>query len=106
MDESCSLICVGRLSIEKYGIPVLGGIFNKLRVDGGFYSLENCKAQISLYFGQNEQQQALGRQPFGFVPLVPGIAGKSGMDHVEEFVDDINVEEFGPKTFVSFSLIL
>jgi hypothetical protein len=80
---------------EQRLVPVLGAIFNKLS-DAGFYSLENCKAEISKYFDQQQQQQQhesngnlqqpkRGR-PFGLLPLFPAIAGDKAMDHVEEFL--------------------
>lgn len=62
-------------------IPVMGAVFNKLSLEG-FYSLENCRKQVTAYFDQNP---TAGR-PFGFVPLTPGIAGESPMDHVDEFI--------------------
>ena len=74
---------------EKQNVPVLGAIYNKLELDG-FYSLENCKAQITSYFDQNRYQQKLGRRPFGFVPLFAGIAGGGShdpLDHVDEFLE-------------------
>jgi hypothetical protein len=70
-------------------VPVLGALFNKLSLEG-FYSLENCKTQITSYFDQNERQLALGKRPFGFVPLCPGIAGEEGMQHVDEFLRIFN----------------
>ena len=71
---------------EMARVPVLGAIFNKLSEEG-FYSLENVRKQISLYFGQNGHQIRHGRQAFGFVPLFAGIAGgaKDAMKGVEEF---------------------
>jgi hypothetical protein len=66
-------------------VPVLGAIFNKLSTEEGFYSLENCKQQVTAYFDQDSHQQAMGHRPFGFVPLVPEIAGPDGMNHVQEF---------------------
>jgi hypothetical protein len=62
-------------------IPVMGAVFNKLSLEG-FYSLENCRKQVTAYF---EQNPTAGR-PFGFVPLTPGIAGESPMDHVDEYI--------------------
>jgi hypothetical protein len=62
-------------------IPVIGAVFNKLSLEG-FYSLENCRNQVTAYFDQNP---TAGR-PFGFVPLTPGIAGESPMDHVDDYI--------------------
>jgi len=70
---------------EQAGVPVLGAIFNKLS-ETGFYSLENCRTQVSSYFDQNAEQIAKGRRPFGFVPLFPRIAGKNAMQYVEEYL--------------------
>lgn len=70
---------------EMKHVPVLGAIFNKLSTEEGFYSLENCKQQVTAYFDQDAHHQAKGRRPFGFVPLVPEIAGPNGMDHVQEY---------------------
>jgi dethiobiotin synthetase len=71
---------------ENRNVPVLGAIFNKLSVQDGYYSLENCKQQVAAYFDQDAHHQAMGRRPFGFVPLFPGIAGPAGMDHVHDYV--------------------
>jgi len=54
---------------ESKSVPVLGSIFNRLPLDG-FYSLENCKKAIESYF----EQYRPGKQPFGFIPEVQGIA--------------------------------
>lgn len=62
-------------------VPVLGAIFNKLPLKG-FYSLENCKSQVTSYF----DQFASDTKAFGFVPLFPGIVGPDGMDNVEEYL--------------------
>lgn len=68
---------------EKYHVPVLGAIFNKLELTG-FYSLESCRREIMAYFEQDESQR--GRRPFGFVPLFPSITGENGIDRVDEFI--------------------
>jgi dethiobiotin synthetase len=70
---------------EMKHVPVLGAIFNKLSTEEGYYSLENCKQQVTTYFDQDSHHQAMGRRPFGFVPLLPEIAGAEGMDHVQDF---------------------
>jgi hypothetical protein len=77
---------------EQRQVPVLGAIFNKLS-ETGFYSLENCKAEISKYFDQQQQAHDHGNlqhpkrgRSFGFLPLFPAIAGDKAMDHVEEFL--------------------
>jgi hypothetical protein len=66
---------------QAHNVPVIGVIFNKLSLDG-FYSLENCREQVTKYF----DQMAGEARPFGFVPLMPGIAGESAMEHVEDFI--------------------
>ena len=71
---------------EQAGVSVMGGIFNKLP-ESGFYSLENCKEQVSAYFRQSEEQFEKGRRPFGFVPLFPRIAGKFALTYVDEYID-------------------
>lgn len=65
-------------------VPVLGAIFNKLSLDG-FYSLENCKNQISMYFEQNGPQQQY-RRPFGFVPVFPKLGGTDAIKHIHDFI--------------------
>ena len=63
-------------------VPILGAIFNKLPKDG-FYSLENCREQVSSYF---HQYGGNNEEVFGFVPKFLEIAGPNGMDHVDEFI--------------------
>lgn len=72
---------------EMHQVPVLGAIFNKLELDG-FYSLENCRTQVTSYFLKNQHQRDLGRQPFGFVPVFAGLAGdtSSALEHVNEWI--------------------
>jgi len=69
----------------KYRIPVMGAIFNKLELTG-FYALESCRSEVTGYFDSNPEQIQFGRRPFGFVPLVPEIAGPKGMEHVEDYI--------------------
>jgi hypothetical protein len=69
---------------ESKDVPVLGAIFNKLPLTG-FYSLENCKEQVTKYFVQMASNKHY--RPFGFMPLVPEIADKEGgMDYVYHFI--------------------
>jgi len=70
---------------EKARVPVLGAIFNKLKLEG-FYSLENCKEQINRYFAQNSHQIQLDRKAFGFVPLFSKLANDAAMEDVLEFI--------------------
>jgi hypothetical protein len=50
------------------GVPVIGAIFNKLSLDG-FYSLQNCKEAIEMYF-QKFQPDKIA---FGFIPEIPSL---------------------------------
>jgi hypothetical protein len=70
---------------ERVNVPVLGAIFNKLSLDG-FYSLENCKEQISLYFSQNEHQIKHQRKPFGFCPMFAQRKSQNAIDYAHEFI--------------------
>ena len=70
---------------EMGKVPVMGGIFNKLSTEG-YYSLENCKQQLTTYFQQNEYQQQRDRVAFGFVPLFDGLGDDDAIKHVDEFI--------------------
>lgn len=50
---------------ELKGVHVLGGIFNKLPLDG-YYSLDACRESVTSYFQQHKRAQ----MPYGFVPLI------------------------------------
>lgn len=74
---------------EKYHVPVMGAIFNKLS-ETGYYSLENCKKEVTAYFQTYDEQ---GRRPFGFVPLYPDLGSSTTSDgsalvmgHVDTFL--------------------
>lgn len=54
---------------ESRHVPVIGAIFNKLPLEG-FYSLENCKEQVTRYFDLRRRNNGSHHQVFGFVPLV------------------------------------
>lgn len=70
---------------EQANVPVLGGIFNKLSLEG-FYSLENCRSQVRRYFTQSSKQQQLRRQAFGFIPEFSALATSDNpMDHLKDF---------------------
>ena len=62
-------------------IPVIGGLFNKLPLDG-YYSLENCRQQVSSYFDQYQTE----RKAFGFVPMFPKLGDEDALDHLDEFI--------------------
>ena len=65
---------------ESRGVPVLGGVFNRLPTDPkGYYSLDKCKAAVTLYFEKFRPRQ----MPFGFVPEVPELAEESEDENVE-----------------------
>mmetsp|Transcript_10132 Transcript_10132/g.16643 ORF Transcript_10132/g.16643 Transcript_10132/m.16643 type:complete len:526 (-) Transcript_10132:274-1851(-) len=51
---------------ENKGVKVLGGIFNKLPLEG-YYSLASCKESVLAYFSQYSPHQL----PYGFIPLLP-----------------------------------
>eukprot|EP00980_Cylindrotheca_fusiformis_P004998 scaffold1062_cov130-Cylindrotheca_fusiformis.AAC.4 len=70
---------------EQAKVPVLGALFNKLSLEG-FYSLENCKKQITSYFEQSTHQINMNRKTFGFVPLHSGIASSNPMKHVDDYI--------------------
>jgi len=50
-------------------IPVLGAIFNKFNVDG-FYSLDNCREAIEMYFDKFQ----CDKKAFGFLPIMEALA--------------------------------
>jgi dethiobiotin synthetase len=70
---------------ERVDVPVMGAIFNKLSLDG-FYSLENCKKEISLYFSRNQHQIQRKRKPFGFCPLHPKKDSQDEIEYAHEFI--------------------
>ena len=47
-------------------MTVLGGVFNKLSLEG-FYNLEACKESVTSYFRQYRPNYC----PYGFIPLLP-----------------------------------
>ena len=49
-------------------VPVIGAIFNKLSLEG-FYSLENCKEAIEMYFHKFQPDKTT----FGFIPEIPSL---------------------------------
>ncbi|KAG2774426.1 hypothetical protein JG687_00008322 [Phytophthora cactorum] len=48
---------------ESHGVKVLGGIFNRLP-EGGFYSLEHCRENVTAYFEQFQPEKRV----YGFLP--------------------------------------
>jgi dethiobiotin synthetase len=89
---------------EHRNIPVLGPVFNKLSLDG-YYSLENCKREISLYFSKNDHQIRCGRKPFGFIPLFSKIGGDDALDHVYDFIRVFG-EHFDLKSLLDSAVIV
>jgi hypothetical protein len=85
-------------------VPVLGAIFNKMNLDG-FYSLDNCKEAIDMYFDKFQPD----KQAFGYIPQIPALtnarenvasisqedqlkeAVKSAELFVDKFADHVNV---------------
>lgn len=67
------------------GVTVMGGIFNKI-AESGYYSLENCRDQVTAYFDKNKTQKRLGRRPFGFLPMFPKLAQNNPMQCVYEYI--------------------
>jgi len=49
-------------------VPVIGAIFNKLSTEG-FYSLENCKEAIDMYFSKRQPK----RKAYGYIPEIPSL---------------------------------
>lgn len=50
---------------QSKGVSVLGGIFNKLPLEG-FYSVEACKTAVSFYFTKFKPHE----MPYGFMPVL------------------------------------
>lgn len=69
---------------EMKKVPVMGAIFNKLSTEG-FYSLENCRTQVTKYFDQDKHQRQLQRIAFGFVPQFPALGEDEPLNHIDEF---------------------
>lgn len=65
---------------ESQHVPVMGAIFNKLAIDG-YYSLKNCRDQVTSYF----QQYRPTSKAFGFLPVFPHLGGDDAMDHLDDF---------------------
>jgi len=79
-------------------VPVLGAIFNKMNLEG-FYSLENCKEAIDMYFDKFQPD----KRAFGYIPQIPAltnarenVASISQEDQLKEAVKsaDLFVEKF------------
>jgi hypothetical protein len=75
-------------------VSVIGTIFNKLSLTG-FYSLENCKEQITRYFdlqaGNLQKDNGPTPQAFGFVPMVPEMNEEGIDDFIDLFSDHVDV---------------
>lgn len=70
---------------------MLGGIFNKLPLEG-FYSLEACKEAVTSYFSQHGQQYC----PYGFIPLLQSRGDRGNMDVAESSAFAATVTETKP----------
>lgn len=99
---------------ESYGVPVLGAVFNRFETTG-YYSLENCKSEISSYFSQFKTQYT----PFGFLPELKELqelsAASSPNDWREEdervadllissFANHVNIEDLLSKLQEKFNV--
>ena len=56
---------------------MLGGIFNKLPLDG-YYSLENCKEAVTMYFQQYKRRE----MPYGFVAAIDAKPTDEGIKNI------------------------
>ena len=74
------------------GVTVLGGVFNKLSLEG-FYNLEACKEAVTSYFNQYGHNYF----PYGFIPLLPLSEEVEKVDEeadiMEESVNVTDVED-------------
>jgi dethiobiotin synthetase len=78
---------------ELKGVRVLGGIFNKLPLDG-YYSLEACKEAVSQYFALFRREQS----PYGFVPVIsalPSTVAVPATDDSNGIIDQASSEADG-----------
>eukprot|EP01038_Epipyxis_sp_PR26KG_P007334 gene7334-9997_t len=77
---------------ENHGVTVLGGIFNKIPLDG-YYNLNACKESINSYFRQYQPH----REPYGFLPLLNISSSDSENEYVIEealrqaFTDNVDI---------------
>ena len=77
---------------ESKQVPVLGAIFNKLPLTG-FYSLDNCREQITRYFALQKRDRG---GCHGFVPVFPDIANTErgvdvAFDFIKSFAEHVDV---------------
>ena len=63
--------------VSSYQVKVLGGIFNKIPLDG-YYSLEYCSAAITSYF----QQYRSYEMPYGYIPILQDDDNASSNENV------------------------
>jgi len=56
---------------EKYGVTVLGSIFNKLPVDREYYNKAKCQEYVGYYFKQYNPSHKL----YGFIPEIEALKG-------------------------------
>ena len=76
---------------ERARIPVMGAVFNKLSTNkDDFYSLENCREQVTKYFDQNQTQRLRNCRPFGFCPVYDKLKGPETphtLAHADEWIN-------------------
>ena len=59
--------CMNRAMFELAGVPVMGGVFNRLAEDeNDYYSLDKCAAAVGRWFA--EQPDAKHQKCYGFLP--------------------------------------
>ncbi|CAH0518043.1 unnamed protein product [Peronospora belbahrii] len=61
--DAVDLFSLNATYFESHGVKVLGGIFNRLPHEG-YYSLENCKENVTAYFEQFQPE----KRAYGFIP--------------------------------------
>lgn len=73
------------------GVRVLGGVFNKLPLDG-YYSLDNCKEAVNMYFQQFRPQE----MPYGFVPTIEAKPSGDSILHNNDVISTDSMEVSSP----------
>ena len=70
---------------SSYQVKVLGGIFNKIPLDG-YYSHEYSSAAITSYF----QQYKSDEMPYGYIPILQVV---DDGDDVDLSIEDVNFQK-------------
>lgn len=81
---------------ESKNVPVLGAIFNRLSRDG-YYSLENCKNEITKYFSLYKNNQHV----FGFIPEIPPMVNLQSGNLSEEEISQNFIDIFAQQIDVA-----